>query len=122
MHTENISSIDEQPQRASGFDHTIALLVLLLLLAGSAAVMAPFLSALAWAFVMAFSLWPVRRRLSRKSGGGRTTAALIMTSAIALVLVVPAVLILINLGDDAHALAVAARHWSDEPASPAPQW
>jgi predicted PurR-regulated permease PerM len=100
----------------------LAALVVVLLLVGSLVVVLPFVSALAWAFVMSFSLWPVYRRFVARLGGRRTLAALVMTTAIAGVLVVPTIVAVANLADDAAALADAANQWVASGPPPAPQW
>jgi predicted PurR-regulated permease PerM len=107
---------DSRPERMLG------LIVLMLLLVGALAVMLPFLSALAWAFIMAFSLWPAQRRLVRYVRQRRTLAALMTTSAIALVLVVPATITVVNLTDDARALTSSARRWLADGPPASPQW
>jgi predicted PurR-regulated permease PerM len=95
---------------------------LLLLLAGSCFVMLPFLPALAWAFVMAFALWPAQRLLVARLRGRRTIAATLLTCAIALVLVLPTALAVVNLTDDAGALASSARRWLADGPPPSPPW
>ena len=94
----------------------LGLIVLLLLLVGSLLVLQPFLSALAWALVMAFSLWPVQQRLVAWLGNRRNITALILTLTIALVLVVPTVVIVANLSGDARDIGAATK---DSPATTA---
>lgn len=102
-------------------ERSLAVAVLLLLLIGCFLVMQPFLSALAWAFVLAFSLWPLHRRLAARMGGRRTLTAILMTSLIALVLVMPIILIVSRLADDARDLGAATREWVQRGPSP-PGW
>jgi predicted PurR-regulated permease PerM len=108
-------------QRGRRIEQTIGMIVLLALLIGSFLVLQPFISSLAWAFVLAFSLWPVFRRLVASLGNRRTMASLIMTLAIALALVVPTVAIVTNLAQDARELGTAAKRWvqAGPPAPPA---
>ncbi len=122
MHSEDSRSEDEQPRARFGLQPILAAGALLLLLGGAFAVMAPFLSSLAWAFVMAFSLWPLHRRLVVLLRQRRTIAAMITTSAIALVLVVPTILIVVNLSGDARAIASAGKRWVAEGPPTAPAW
>src|SRR5207237_4397664 len=103
-------------------EQLIALVILLLLLVGSVAVVLPFLTALAWAFVLAFALWPVQRRIVARLAGRRTIAAATMTSLISLVLLVPTLLTVVNLADDAHALARTTNRWLAEGPPASPQW
>lgn len=110
------------PRSEFRLERSVGILVLLLLLVGSLMVMLPFLMALAWAFVLAFSLWPVNRWLVTRLRGRRTLAAMIMTSAIALVLVIPVVLLVAHFAEDAQEIGHATRNWlAAGPPSP-PKW
>ena len=93
-----------------------------LLLIGCFVVMRPFLSALMWAVVLGFTLWPVQSRLTRWLGNRRTLAASVTTLTIAIVLVVPFVVVGISLADDARALATATRKWSEGGLPAPPTW
>jgi predicted PurR-regulated permease PerM len=105
----------------SRIERGVGTAVLLLLLIGCFLVMQPFLTALAWAFVLVFSLWPLQRRLTTRLRGRRTLAAMVMTTAIAVVLVLPTLLIVVQLADDARAIGGATKEWvaSGPPAPPA---
>jgi predicted PurR-regulated permease PerM len=112
----------EGSRKLSRVEQYIGIGILVLLVIGSFLVLRPFLSALTWALVLCFSLWPVQRRLRAWLGGRNTLAALIMTSIIALVLVVPTVVITLNLAGDVRDIGVAARKWAaDGPPDP-PAW
>jgi predicted PurR-regulated permease PerM len=89
----------------------IGLVILVVLLIGSFAVLRPFFSALLWAVVLSFSIWPVHQRLARWLGGRRAWAALLITVALAAALVVPLTVAVANLADDARSLARASRAW-----------
>lgn len=72
-------------------------------------VMKPFASALMWAVVLGFTLYPVQRRVS-KWFGGRDSWAALAVSLLAVILVVgPLTLIGFSLVDDGRTLAVSAR-------------
>ena len=106
-----------QPRR---HEITIGWIVLVLLLVGSFIVLRPFFSALLWAIVLSFSIWPVHRRLALSLRGRRTLSALLITLVFAAALVVPLVVTVANLADDARALTAAGRAWLQSgPASPA---
>lgn len=92
-------------------EHTLRRVVVALLLLGSLLVLWPFLSAVLWAIVLSFSIWPVHRRLVAWLGGRRTLAALIITLVFLAALVVPLVVTVANLADDARALTGAGREW-----------
>jgi predicted PurR-regulated permease PerM len=100
----------------------IAIAVLVLLVIGSFVVMRPFLSALCWAAVLCFCLWPVQRKLVAVLKGRRTLAALITTISVTLVLVAPFVVIGFSIADDARALAQAAQKWIEGGPPPPPKW
>ncbi len=100
----------------------LSVVTLGLLLIGCFVVMRPFLSALMWAIMLGFTLWPVQRRVTRWLGNRRTLAAALTTLSIAIVLVVPFVVIGVSLADDARALAAATRKWSEGGLPSPPVW
>jgi predicted PurR-regulated permease PerM len=63
-----------------------------------------FLPALAWASVLGIATWPLRHELARR-GMGRTSAALLLTFILAVVLVMPLIAIGIEGVRDSHAVA-----------------
>ena len=97
-----------QPRRT---EHTVRRVVVVLLLFGSLLVLWPFLSAVLWAIVLSFSIWPVHRRLVAWLGGRHTLAALIITLVFLAALVVPLIVAVANLAGDARALTGAGREW-----------
>lgn len=103
-------------------EQILGLVVLCLLLAGCFLVLQPFLTALMWAAILSFSLWPVHRRLLQRLRGRRTLAALLTTCGIALLLVGPFVIMGFSLADDAQALGSATRKWIAAGPAPAPAW
>jgi predicted PurR-regulated permease PerM len=64
-----------------------ALLALLLVMC--VLVLRPFLSPLLWAAILAYTSWPLYRRMRRLCRGRESIAALVMTSLVLLVIVVP---------------------------------
>lgn len=96
--------------------------MLFLLLAGSFVVLRPFLTALLWAVVLAFALWPVYARLVGWLGGRRTLAAAINTLLLMLVLIGPFVLLGMNFAEDVRALGSAMRTMVREGPPPPPAW
>jgi predicted PurR-regulated permease PerM len=113
---------DKHAQPAPRHEHTIGLAVLTLLLVGSFIVLRPFISALLWAIVLAFSLWPVQGRLTRWMGQRRALAALLITLTLAAALFVPLLVTVANLADDARSLAAVGRGWFQTGPPPAPTW
>ncbi|WP_428940466.1 AI-2E family transporter [Fontivita pretiosa] len=104
------------------YERLIALAVLVLLLMGCVAVLRPFFSAILWAAVLAFALWPANRRLVAWLRGRRSLAAMLITLSIAAALVGPLTIAVANLADDATALLAAGRRWLQEGLPPSPQW
>jgi predicted PurR-regulated permease PerM len=66
-----------------------AVVAVALVAIGCLAVLRPFVSAILWATVLTFTTWPVMLQIERWMGGRRTYAALVMTTCIAVVMVLP---------------------------------
>ena len=111
----------DAPTGASS-ERTIGLVVLTLLLLGSFVVLRPFFSAMLWAIVLSFSLWPVHRRLTRWLGDRRTLAALLLTLTIAAAVFVPLMVTVANLAEDARSLVSVGRGMFQAGPPPAPVW
>jgi len=68
---------------------TLAVLCLLLLVAGSLWVLRPFLGAAIWATMLVVSTWPLLVSLQRRLGGRRAPAVAVMTLTMLLLVIVP---------------------------------
>jgi len=112
----------QQPNSTARFEQILGLIILFLLLLGCFVVMKPFLTALMWAIILSYSIWPVHRRVTRWLGGRRTLAALVTTCAIATLLIGPFVLMGFSVADDAKALGSATRTWVEQGPPAAPAW
>ncbi len=66
---------------------------LLVLIVGCFLVLRPFLSALLWGTVLAYSTWPLYRELAEALGRRRTLAAALMTLLLAMAFILPLVLV-----------------------------
>jgi len=86
-------------------------LALLLLLLGCFFILQPFLTALVWAIILAYSLYPMQRRFTRWFRGRRTLAACLVTLTVTVLFAGPVVLIGMSLAQDGRDLAVATRNW-----------
>ena len=106
----------------SQLEQNLGWIFLALLLGGCLLVMRPFASALLWAGVLSFSLWPVYRRLLKILGGRRTLAAAIMTSGMILILLMPFVIVGVTLAENVQELTAATRRWLDDGPPAAPAW
>jgi len=85
-------------------------------------VLRPFISAALWAVILCFTTWPLFLRLEELVGGRRTLAALIATSLLAAVIVVPVAILGATLADNVSALISASQKLIQEgPPSP-PDW
>jgi predicted PurR-regulated permease PerM len=77
---------------------TIAALAVLVI--GCFLILQPFLTACLWAIVLCYSTWPLYLRLDRQLRGLRTVTAIIMTTMVAIVLVLPFALVGPRLAED----------------------
>lgn len=113
---QNMDTVKMRTERKLG------LIALVLLLAGCLIVLRPFVSALLWAVVLCFSSWPVYRQLLKLLGDRRTLAALVMSLAMVLVVLLPFVIIGATLADNVKDVTVAARNWLDAGPPEPPTW
>jgi predicted PurR-regulated permease PerM len=61
------------------------------LIAGTLWVLWPFLPAIVWAMTLVITTWPVMLQVQRYTGHRRSVAVLVMTMALLLIVIVPAV-------------------------------
>ena len=97
-------------------------LALLLLLTGCFFVVRPFLSALMWAMIFAYSLHPMQRLFTRWFRGSRTLAACLVTLTVTIMFVGPVVLIGVSISQDSKDLAIATRNWFMAVPKEPPPW
>jgi predicted PurR-regulated permease PerM len=95
---------------------------LLLLLAGCFFVLRPFMTALMWAIILTYSLYPMQRLFTRWFRGSRTLAACLVTLTVAVVFAGPVVLIGVSLAQDGKDLAAATRNWFMAAPEQPPAW
>jgi predicted PurR-regulated permease PerM len=96
--------------------------VLTLLLAGCLWVISPFFSALLWAVVLSFSVWPLHSRVLKLVGGRNTAAALILALGMICVILLPFVVVGATLGQNVDELTTATRRWLDAGPPAPPSW
>jgi len=99
----------------------MTLAVLALLVAGCYLVLQPFLSAVLWAMILCFTTWPLFIHLQRVTGGV-TLAALILTLAVALVVLAPFIIVGISLAENANQLLEHGKRLIDEGLPDPPAW
>ncbi|MGA0846021.1 MAG: AI-2E family transporter, partial [Luteolibacter sp.] len=97
-------------------------IALLLLLGACFWILRPFLTALMWAMILAYSLYPLQRLFVRWFRGSRILAACLVTLTVAVVFAGPVVLIGVSLAQDGKALAVATRDWFMSAPEEPPTW
>ena len=106
----------------SKLEQNLVWIILVILLIGCLMVMQPFISALLWAIVLSFSLWPLYRRLLSALRGRRALAAALMTLAVVVVMLVPFVIVGATLAQNIKELSTAARHWLEAGPPTPPAW
>jgi predicted PurR-regulated permease PerM len=95
---------------------------LLLLLLGCFFVLRHFLTALVWAMILTYSLFPLQKMFTRWFRGRRTLAACLVTLTVAIVISGPVVLIGMSLAKDGRELAFATRAWFMDLSDTPPTW
>lgn len=85
-------------------------------------VLRPFLSALMWAVILCYASWPAYDWLERRLGGRRTLTAILMTVAVALILVLPFVIVGFTLAENVSAWSQAIKEWVARGLPPPPSW
>jgi predicted PurR-regulated permease PerM len=104
------------------FEQNLSRLLLGLLLLGCLLVVWPFVTALLWAAVLSFSLWPLYKRLLGLLGGRRTLAACLVSLAMILALLLPLGIVTIRLADNVDELKTATQHWLEAGPPAPPGW
>lgn len=103
-------------------DRLLGVMSLVLLGAGCALVLWPFLSSLAWAAILVSSSWGAFLRLTQLLGQRRTLAASLMTLLVTLALLVPVSTVTLALSDDVATLGRTVISLLREGLPAAPEW
>ena len=93
---------------------------LLLLLVGCFFVLRPFMTALMWAMILTYTLYPLQRRFTGWFRGSRTLAACFVTLTMVVMLAGPIFLIGFSIAKDTKDLATETRRWFMEAPEVAP--
>lgn len=72
-------------------------------------IFSPFLSLMAWALIMAVTLYPLQRKLASKVGGRQWLAATLLVLGGIVLIGVPTAVLIVSLGDSVHDLAGGLR-------------
>ena len=103
-------------------EQMVGMVALALLMLGVLVVMRPFISSLLWAVVLCYSTWPAYKRVLGWTRNRPTLAALLMTLAMIVIVLLPFVLIGVSLADSVGELNAATRRWLDAGPSEPPAW
>lgn len=114
--------VPHEPNKRFKIEPLLGGLALLLLLVGCFFVLRPFLTALMWAVILAYSLHPLQSRFTRWFRGSRTLAACFVTLTMTIVLAGPIILIGLSIAQDGKDLAQATRKWFMAAPEQAPEW
>src|SRR4051812_302637 len=72
-------------------------------------IFSPFISLMAWALILAVTLYPAQQKLARKVGGRQGLAATLLVLGGILLIVVPTAVLLVALGQSVHELVGSVR-------------
>lgn len=103
-------------------DRLLVQILLLALLGACLWVLAPFVSALFWAAVLAFASWPVMRVLTRWLKGNSTLAATLLTFGWMVLVAVPLVWLGLNIADQIREVNVLVHSLQVEGLPAPPEW
>ncbi|MFC5698597.1 AI-2E family transporter [Pseudomonas sp. GCM10022186] len=103
-------------------DRLLVQILLLALLGASLWVLAPFVSALFWAAVLAFASWPLMRLLSNALKGRESTAAALLTAGWMLLVALPLVWLVSNLAEHVRDATELVKDVQVEGLPPPPDW
>jgi predicted PurR-regulated permease PerM len=103
-------------------DRVAASVVLAVIVVGCYFVLQPFLSAMLWAFILCCATWPVFLRVRKLARGSDGWASLMMTLAIAAVVLAPFVIVGVSLADNAAELLEGGKRLVAEGPPEPPEW
>jgi predicted PurR-regulated permease PerM len=106
----------------SKLEQNLSVGLLVLLLTGCLLVLWPFGSALLWASVLSFSLWPLYSRLLKLLGGRRTLTAALLSVALILIVLLPFGVVTVKLADNVTELKAATQRWLEAGPPAPPAW
>jgi predicted PurR-regulated permease PerM len=101
---------------------TLAVICLLLLIAGSLWVLRPFLLAIVWATMLVVATWPILKSLQARLGNRRAPAVALMTLGLLLLLVIPLWAAIDTIAEHADDVSGLARRVADSGVPQPPEW
>lgn len=103
-------------------EQLLGIAALLLLLIGGFYILKPFVTAIMWSVILAFSLWPIQQLLTKWFRGRRTLASIVLALTMSLLFVGPIVLLGVGLADDASLLGSTTKRWVESLSDKPPTW
>jgi predicted PurR-regulated permease PerM len=101
---------------------TLAVLLIVALIAGSLWILRPFLAAVIWAAMLAIATWPIMRSVEAKLWNSRALAVTVMTLSILVVFVMPFWLAISTVVRHVHQIIEWAEHLAEAALPPLPVW
>ena len=101
---------------------TLAVIFILLLIAGSLWVLRPFLAATVWATMLVVATWPLLKSLEARFGNRRSPAVVVMTLGMLLLLVLPLWAAIDTIAEHADELTGAAKKLAVSGLPQPPDW
>jgi predicted PurR-regulated permease PerM len=101
---------------------TLAVICILVLLAGSLWVLLPFLAATVWATMLVVATWPILKALEARLGNRRGPAVALMTVGMLLLLVIPLWAAIDTIAEHAEEVTVLAKRVVDSGLPQPPEW
>jgi predicted PurR-regulated permease PerM len=103
-------------------EQSIGVAILAVIVIGAFLVLRPFLSAIVWGAVLAYSTWPLFERLKTRLGGREAVAAALMILAITCLLLVPIAVLAWSMADEVIRLTAVVRGWFETGLPSLPRW
>lgn len=103
-------------------EQIVQITAIVILVLGCLLVLRPFVTAMLWAAILCFTTWPLYRRLEDAVRGRRALAALVMTSLLILLMVLPLLLVGATLADNVSASVQNIRGVLQEGLHEPPGW
>jgi predicted PurR-regulated permease PerM len=110
------------PPSVGRIEQWITLAGLAVLVAGCYLVLQPFLTAVVWAVILCCTTWPAFLRLKQAMRGRVVLPALLLTLAVALVLLAPFIIVGVSLVENAKQLLEIGKRIIDEGPPDPPAW
>jgi predicted PurR-regulated permease PerM len=83
-------------------------------------IFSPFISLMAWALILAVTLYPAHRKFARRLGGKQGLAATLLVLGGIVLIVAPTAVLLTSMGDSIHDLVVSVRDHTLQIPAPSP--